>query len=77
MIRALAVTVALAGVASPASCQPAPTPRLVVMLTVDQLSPEYFERFGPQLTGGLARIIRTGVYYPGGLQDHAMTSSLR
>lgn len=45
------------------------------MLTVDQLVPEYISRFGPQLTGGLARLTRTGVYYPNGLQDHAATET--
>jgi hypothetical protein len=31
----------------------APAPRLVVMITVDQLSVEYFARYSPQFTGGL------------------------
>jgi len=59
----------------PASCQPNEGPRLVVVLTVDQLIPDYFERFRDQLTGGLARIVREGVYYSHGLQDHAVTET--
>lgn len=50
-------------------------PRLVVVLTVDQLIPDYFERFAHQLNGGLARIVRQGVYYPNGRQDHAITET--
>ena len=38
---------------------PAP-PTLVVFITVDQLSPVYFDRFGAQFTGGLARLLRRG-----------------
>jgi arylsulfatase A-like enzyme len=60
----------------PAHAQPAAQqPRLVVVITVDQLIPDYFELFGHQLHGGLARIVRQGVYYPGGLQDHAITET--
>lgn len=75
MNRLLLSMVVMAGVVPPASCQPAEPPRLVVVITVDQLIPEYLERFGSQLTGGLARISRTGVYYPNGLQDHAATET--
>jgi len=31
---------------------PAPRPRLVVVITVDQLRPDYLERYRPQLLGG-------------------------
>ena len=51
------------------------TPRLVVMITVDQLVPEYFERFGPQLTGGLARLSREGAMFTRAYQDHAITET--
>ena len=33
--------------------QAPPAPRLVVLITVDQLSPDYLVRFRPQFTGGL------------------------
>lgn len=49
--------------------------RLVVVITVDQLIPDYLDRFGPQLQGGLARIVRQGTYYPHGQQDHAITET--
>src|SRR5919199_1405790 len=54
---------------------PAPAPTLVVFVTVDQLTPVYFERFGAQLTGGLARLRRGGAFFPNGQQDHATTET--
>ena len=54
---------------------PAPAPTLVVFITVDQLIPDYFERFGAQLTGGLGRLRRGGAYFPNGQQDHATTET--
>ena len=53
---------------------PAP-PTLVVFITVDQLSPVYFDRFGAQLTGGLARLLRGGAVFTNGFQDHATTET--
>ncbi len=50
-------------------------PRLVVHLSVDQLRPDYLEVYGPQLTGGLARLLRGGAYFPNGYQDHAVTET--
>lgn len=75
MRQFLLSALALTGMVPPASCQRPEPPRLVVVLTVDQLIPAYLERFGPQLSGGLARIARSGAYYPNGLQDHAATET--
>lgn len=50
-------------------------PRLVVFFTIDQLRPDYFERFGSQLTGGLARLSRNGAFFVNGFQDHANTET--
>ncbi len=56
--------------------QPPPKPiRLVVALAVDQLRPDYLDRYRGEFTGGFARLLREGVYYPRGLQDHAMTET--
>ena len=52
-----------------------PAPTLVVFLTVDQLTPDYFARFGSQLTGGLGRLRRGGAYFSNGQQDHATTET--
>ena len=54
---------------------PAAAPPLVVFVTVDQLIPDYFERYGAQLTGGLGRLRRGGAYFPNGQQDHATTET--
>lgn len=50
-------------------------PQLVVFITVDQLRPDYLQRFGAQLTGGLARLVRHGAVYLNGFQDHANTET--
>lgn len=75
MPRSFLAALTLAATFLPGTARAQSDARLVVMLTVDQLIPEYFERFGHQLNGGLARIVRQGVYYPGGLQDHAITET--
>src|SRR5687768_73091 len=46
---------------------------LVVFIAVDQLRGDYLDRFGPQLTGGLARLKRDGAHFVNAYQDHANT----
>jgi len=50
-------------------------PRLIVMITVDQLHPGYFDRFGHQLSGGLARLVHEGAVFTNAYQDHAITET--
>jgi len=50
-------------------------PKLVVMITVDQLRPDYFERWKGQLTGGLGRLANEGAFFTEAAQDHAMTET--
>lgn len=57
------------------SAAPAERPTLVVLVTVDQLRPDYFERWGPQLTGGLGRLAREGAVFTRAYQDHANTET--
>src|SRR5205814_112472 len=54
---------------------PAPTPRLVVVITVDQLRPDYLERYRPQLLGGFAMLLKTGASFTDAYQDHAVTET--
>jgi len=82
MTRSLVRTLAaLAALAAPAGAQtraappPAERPTLVVLLTVDQLIPAYFDRYGSQLTGGLGRLQRGGAYFTRAYQDHANTET--
>lgn len=53
----------------------APTPTLVVFITVDQLLPDYLDRYRRQFTGGLARMLKGGAIYTDAHQDHAITET--
>jgi predicted AlkP superfamily pyrophosphatase or phosphodiesterase len=70
LFAALAVCVATALPAQP----PPPAPKLVVVLVVDQLSSELYNRYRDRFTGGLKRI-GSGVAYPVGYQAHAATET--
>lgn len=50
-------------------------PTLIVFLTIDQMLPDYFARYGRQFTGGLHRLQSGGVLYTNGFQDHATTET--
>ena len=55
---------------------PAPArPKLVVVITVDQLRPDYFTRWTSQLTGGLFQLVNEGAVFTDGYQDHAVTET--
>jgi predicted AlkP superfamily pyrophosphatase or phosphodiesterase len=50
-------------------------PTLVVFLTVDQLRPDYFDRYAGQLTGGLHRLATAGAFFTNAYHDHAITET--
>ena len=50
-------------------------PRLIVVVTVDQMRPDYLTRFGDALTGGLARLVQHGAVFTNAVQDHAITET--
>src|SRR5438874_9924627 len=52
-----------------------PRPKLVVVITVDQLRPDYFTRWKSQLTGGLFQLTNEGAVFTDGYQDHAVTET--
>ena len=55
---------------------PAPArPKLVVVITVDQLRPDYFTRWKGQLTGGLFQLANEGAFFVDAYQDHAVTET--
>ena len=55
---------------------PAPArPKLVVVITVDQLRPDYLDRWKGQLTGGLFQLVNEGAVFADGYQDHAVTET--
>src|SRR5439155_1083211 len=70
----LAVSLAvLARLLAPAPAPP--RPKLVVVITVDQLRPDYLTRWKSQLTGGLAQLANEGAVFTDGYQDHAVTET--
>jgi predicted AlkP superfamily pyrophosphatase or phosphodiesterase len=52
----------------------APAPSLIVLVSVDQFSGDYPDRFGAQLNGGLARLLR-GAWFANAHHDHAITET--
>lgn len=66
------ITLLLALAAAP---NQTPRPTLVVVVTVDQLRPDYLVRYRGQLTGGLARLLERGAVFERAYQDHAITET--
>ena len=54
---------------------PPARPKLVVVITVDQLRPDYLDRWKSQLTGGLFQLLNEGAVFADGYQDHAVTET--
>lgn len=52
-----------------------PRPRLVVLITVDQLRPDYLERWRPQFTGGYKMLMDEGHVFALAVHDHAITET--
>jgi len=52
-----------------------PAPQLVVLIAIDQMRADYFDRFASQLSGGLGRIRKRSAFFRHGLQDHAVTET--
>lgn len=50
-------------------------PQLVVFLTVDQLRPDYLDKWAAQLTGGLGRLSKRGAFFTNAMHDHAVTET--
>lgn len=59
--------------AAPASVPAAP-PKLLVVVSVDQLSADLFAEYRGQFTGGFARLL-SGAVFPAGYQSHAATET--
>ena len=69
----LAATQATAQQAS--SSRPAGRPSLVVLITIDQMRPDYIDRFAGQLHGGLARLKAGGALFTNAFHDHGITET--
>lgn len=75
-VLAALIVAALSLAVRPAAAQNAPQrPTLVVMLTIDQLRPDYLTLWERQFTGGFARLLRGGAVFMNGYQDHANTET--
>jgi predicted AlkP superfamily pyrophosphatase or phosphodiesterase len=64
--------------ASPAVAPALPAagrPTLVLFLTVDQLRPDYLQRWDAQFTGGFRRLLDEGVFYAKAVHDHGITET--
>ncbi|MCC6245879.1 MAG: alkaline phosphatase family protein [Gemmatimonadaceae bacterium] len=53
----------------------AESPSLVVLITIDQFCADYLQRFGAQMTGGIARLMRGGAWFTNAHHDHAITET--
>jgi predicted AlkP superfamily pyrophosphatase or phosphodiesterase len=65
----------LAITAVPAAAQAPLRPKLEVLIVIDQMRPDYFDRYDAQLKGGLGRFAREGTFYTNARQDHAVTET--
>ncbi|HEY6808718.1 MAG TPA: alkaline phosphatase family protein [Gemmatimonadales bacterium] len=55
---------------------PAPSrPKLVVVITVDQMRADYLDRWKTQFTGGFAGLTLNGAVFSNAFQDHAVTET--
>ncbi|MEO8564150.1 MAG: alkaline phosphatase family protein [bacterium] len=61
--------------AGAASAQVAKKPTLVVLVTIDQFRADYIDRFGRQMDGGIARLVRGGAVFTDAHQDHGITET--
>src|SRR3989442_12933244 len=52
-----------------------PHPKLVVVITVDQLRADYLVRWRQQLTGGFFTLLADGAGFTNAFQDHAVTET--
>ncbi len=50
-------------------------PKLVVVISVDQFSAELMQTYGPELTGGIARLRKEGVFFTEAYHDHGFTET--
>jgi predicted AlkP superfamily pyrophosphatase or phosphodiesterase len=75
-LLALAATASAQGRAGTAPrLMPSQPPTLLVFITVDQLREDYLEKYAPQFTGGLARLVRGGAFFTNAMLDYATTET--
>lgn len=72
--RLAALAAFACGAAMPALAAAAP-PRLVVAISVDQLSADLFQQYRKDYDGGLERLSKEGIVFPAGYQGHNATET--
>ena len=55
--------------------QPGSPPKLIVLITIDQMRADYLDKWSGQFTGGLARLAKGGAVFTNAFQDHANTET--
>jgi predicted AlkP superfamily pyrophosphatase or phosphodiesterase len=75
MMRSLFLLISGLGAGPAPALPPQTRPRLVVVITVDQLRPDYLDRYRPQLRGGFAMLLKNGASFTDAYQDHAVTET--
>lgn len=74
-MRAFPLLVALAMAGAGSAAGAASAPRLVIAISVDQLSADLFDEYRPHFTGGLARLASGGVVFRNGYQAQSATET--
>ncbi len=72
-LRRLIVALATLSFTGQNACAQEPTPRLVLLLTIDQGRGDYLERFQPSFKGGFKRLLERGVLFTDAHHFHAGT----
>jgi len=75
LLAGAALAAALAPAPTLAATDPAPLPRLVVFIAVDQMRADYLDRFRPLFTAGLKRLVEEGAVFTNANYRHACTET--
>ncbi len=79
LLAALSVLVFILGIrqmpASAAQRDAEPRPKLILMISVDQMRADYLSRFQDYYSGGLKWLSENGVVFENGYQNHAVTET--
>ena len=74
LLAAIGAAILLASPAATQNVQRQARPKLLVVISVDQLSSDLFAQYRPHFTGGFKRLSE-GVVFPSGYQGHAATET--
>ncbi len=74
MRKFAAMLIAASLASTQAKAQPAPPPKLIVALSIDQLSADLYEEYRPVLFGGMGRLSQ-GTVFRNGYQSHNATET--